>query len=100
MYGMITLTWFIIDLGKVERDTYKCMAWFSLLSLSLVLYKGEERHTKMYDMVILAWFIIGLDEGGEVHMQMHLRLPLLCLLLVMRNVERDTYMCMAYFGSE
>jgi hypothetical protein len=37
MYGMVTLTWFIIGLEKDgERDTYKCMAWLPLLGLLLV----------------------------------------------------------------
>jgi hypothetical protein len=56
---------------KVERDTYKCIAWLPLLGLLLVWAKMERDTYKC-----MAW------------------LPLLGLLLVWEKVERDTYKCM------
>jgi hypothetical protein len=46
---------------KVERDTYKYMSWFLLLSFYIGLEKGGERHIQMYGMITLTWFIIDLD---------------------------------------
>jgi hypothetical protein len=57
---MVTLTWFIIGLGK-----------------------GGKRHIQMYVMITLTWFIIGLEKDGERDTYKYMSwLPLLGLLLV------------------